>query len=339
LIPLLGSNDRELRIVAARALCKMGAAAGPAVPAMAELLTEKDGRQRYQIEVALGNLGPDARKAVPALIERLEDVEKDGRSPHPVLETLGKIGPKAKAAVPALIELLKTAKEFYINDAMDTLGRIGPGAEEAVPVIVLHLKDKSEYSRIAAARALGGIGPDAKAAVPALKKLLEDDKRPVQVWAAFALARITGEAKPQVAFMIEMWKEDKDDEGPFSSQARFDIAQALERLGPEVRPARDLLLEALPNISALGTLSHVAATLGNLGDDANVIVPKMLTLVERKLEPGSRLRWNQEAAIEVLGALGPKAKAAAPALRKLLDSNEFGIADAAAKALEKIEAK
>ena len=63
---------------------------------------------------ALGRIGPDAREAVPALIELLADNEAygaDGWLPSPSVcsiaaEALGKLGPDAGAAIPALEKLL-----------------------------------------------------------------------------------------------------------------------------------------------------------------------------------------------------------------------------------------
>ncbi len=42
-------EDAEMRIAVAIAICKMGPAAKPAVPALAELLKSGDGREQYQI--------------------------------------------------------------------------------------------------------------------------------------------------------------------------------------------------------------------------------------------------------------------------------------------------
>lgn len=52
--------------------------------------------------VALGNIGPSSRAAVPSLIQLLdEDVEG-----WPVVWALGQIGPDAHQAIPALASLL-----------------------------------------------------------------------------------------------------------------------------------------------------------------------------------------------------------------------------------------
>lgn len=336
LLLLLKQEDREIRIVAARALSKMGPAAKPAVAAMAQLLRENDGRQHYQISQALADLGVDAKEALPVLVDQLPNLEK--MSPNPILVTLGKLGPDAKPAVPALLKLLETGDSIFHGDVMNVLGEIGPGAKTAVPQLLTHLEKTSEYNRARATRALGRIGPGARAAVPALRQRLEDERKMVRVWAAFALARITGESKPQVALLIEMWQEDRGDRSFGSGSVRYDIAQALELLGAEASPARDLLLEAvLDEKTSPGTHAHVALALGHLRNDAEIVVPKLIELLERKAEGLNRVNNCQQAS-EALSLLGPKAKAAIPHLRRLLDDEENSIVDAAAKALAKIEA-
>ena len=64
---------------------------------------------RIHAAYALGEIGPSARPAVPALAEALRDAE-------PVVQewaadALAKIGPGAGAAVPALIDALRGGEE------------------------------------------------------------------------------------------------------------------------------------------------------------------------------------------------------------------------------------
>ena len=217
---------------------------------------------------------------------------------------------------------------------MAALGAIGPDAKAAVPQLARYLDDKSVYTRAAAARALGGIGPASKDAVPALTKMLGDEEKKGRVWAAFALARIGGDPKARVADLIDLWEVDDPDE-PFGS-VRYDVAQALELLGPDARPARGILLEAvMDKKTSAGTRLHAARALGGLRDDAELIVPKMVELLGRPAKGLDRV-YDCQAAAEALGLLGPKARAAVPALRKVLDDDENEAVDAARRALEKI---
>jgi HEAT repeat protein len=338
LVPLLDHKDIAIRIGAMTTLSMMGPDAKPGVPRIAELLKSDDKRLRYQATEALKQLGPSAAPALPRLIECLPDLQPP-ISPHPILVMIGNIGPEAKEAVPALIDLLKKPRDNLLAaDVVETLGRIGPSAKAAAPHLVAFLDNDSPHSRARAARALGQMGPMAEEAVPALKKAWEDESKMVRVWAGFALAQITQDRKTYLPRLIEWWKRDKED-GFAVGSIRYEIAQAWELLGVEARPARDLLLEALLDPKTLpGTRSHLARALGQLGDEADVIVPQLAASLERPLEGFIRTDTYRDV-LEALTLLGPKAKAAAPAIRRLLDDDEDQIADAAARALDKIEVK
>ena len=56
-------------------------------------------------------------------------------------QSLGEIGPDAKPAVPALIAALKNANARI--DAANALGSIGPGAKEAIPKLQEIIEDKN----------------------------------------------------------------------------------------------------------------------------------------------------------------------------------------------------
>ena len=90
----------------------------------------KDGtapQTRNAAAYEISGMGPDAAPAVPALIKALEDPEPTVR--FPVLVALGEIGPAAKAAVPKLKQMM----DEEINDeiaaaAKRALRRIQPEA-------------------------------------------------------------------------------------------------------------------------------------------------------------------------------------------------------------------
>jgi HEAT repeat protein len=84
--------------------------------------------------MCLGNIGPGAEPAVPALIRLLGSDDSEVRKA--AIEALGGIGPAAASAVPALVAAMERT-----SDPMDfvygewTLGRIGPGAHAAAPFL------------------------------------------------------------------------------------------------------------------------------------------------------------------------------------------------------------
>jgi HEAT repeat protein len=94
---------------------------------------------------------------IPALIEALKD--RDGDVRRWAMELLGEFGPEAREAVPALIQLLKSPVDQ--EWAMGILGRIGPDARDAVPALTeVLLKHPNAGVRKIASDALGKITPE-----------------------------------------------------------------------------------------------------------------------------------------------------------------------------------
>lgn len=128
---------------------------------------------------ALGDLGPLAKKALPALIKVIGDKEK--RHVHykyvkiEAIKAVGKMGADAKQAVPVLIEQLNDIRFEIRQNAVITLGQIG-AKEAAHPVLNLFEHDSSTVVREAAISALPSL--DAKdcldRAYTALLKALKD---------------------------------------------------------------------------------------------------------------------------------------------------------------------
>ncbi len=98
---------------------------------------------------------------------------------------LGEIGPAAKDAAPALAEALKDVDRDVRQNAAQSLGYIGPGAKGAAPALITALQDKEWQVRKSAAFALGKIGSQ-EAEAP-LKAARKDKVKAVQDAAKAAL--------------------------------------------------------------------------------------------------------------------------------------------------------
>jgi HEAT repeat protein len=223
LIAALKADDVTVPPLVVRVLAGMGSAA---VGDLTEALSDK--QTRLHALRALKRIGPDAKAAVPALI----DVVKTDKAPSSptcteACEALGRIGPAAKEAVPVLIEAakLKAAGSSVRLQATIALGRIGPAAKEAVPVLIEAAKEPAFRGplRWHAAAALGQIGKDAQEAIPALVELVKDAKAgPARVLAVEALGQIGADPRGEA---VDTLKEAAKDAALHDAATR-----ALEKL-------------------------------------------------------------------------------------------------------------
>jgi HEAT repeat protein len=134
------------------------------VASLIEKLAHPNAGQRGLAAMTLGERGAAAKPAVPALAAALADGNLNVR--YWAAHALGEIGPAAKDAVPALIGALRTSfpgrglegpTRYYADArvvAVQALGRIGPAARLAVPALKKALEDEDESVRGAAGEAL-----------------------------------------------------------------------------------------------------------------------------------------------------------------------------------------
>jgi len=217
------------RMKAAGALENMGPAAKRAIPALRKMLSSSS--SRVFAAQALLKVDPTATPSlVPILVEALRDSDPT-RGFHRVLaaQLLGNIGPPAASGVPALVEALQpkddtAANEGLRQEAANALGRIGPlGASEAVPALARALKDVSPVVREVAAQSLRHVGPDAGRAVTELAEALADDSNLVRLHAAEAL----GELGPSARAATSALRRALEDE---NSYVRTAAGAALARI-------------------------------------------------------------------------------------------------------------
>ena len=109
LIPLLAKKeDEDLGWAVAAALGAIGEGVREAFPALVDLGKSGKGEAKAAALSALAKVDP--AKAVPVLIEALKDRDPNAR--YSAVRTLGDLGPVAKDALPALAEAEKQAGDF-----------------------------------------------------------------------------------------------------------------------------------------------------------------------------------------------------------------------------------
>ncbi|MCE5328440.1 MAG: HEAT repeat domain-containing protein [Planctomycetaceae bacterium] len=139
---------------------------------------------REDIAAALGEMGPDAAAAIPALTEAAAD--KDWHVRQAAVTALGKIDPTGQQVGPTLNAAL-TDKEIWVRlAAAQALCQTGQPAA-GMGLLTESLGSESPFVRLRAVQALGEIGPPAKAALTRLDemRLLDKDSkiRDTCIWA------------------------------------------------------------------------------------------------------------------------------------------------------------
>jgi HEAT repeat protein len=324
------------------------------VPALVDLLKTEDEKRKTGergidggiILFQLAELGPDAHAVVPLLLPYVEH----GQS---VVEALGAIGPRARAALPALKAALANEDLAFRFAAAEALWRISGDASAALPVwraalcnptnsslreqalrfprnlgivdkqTVLDLagclKEKQdEYDRHSLLKALTELGPEAKGAAPALQNFLQQEKNPaVRLPALVALACVDpGNAQALAALQAAL--HDRDDGVRLQavaalSQAVQPLSRKYERQPPVefVRPIVPLLQDTLGDAN-LNVRRKATEVLGILGPEAKAAVPALVSALQ-DLNPDMRL-----AAVTALVRIEPQHDAIVPAVGQLL---------------------
>ncbi|EEF57328.1 HEAT repeat domain-containing protein [Pedosphaera parvula] len=160
------------------------------------LLRDLDPAVRWESAMALGELGPAASNAVPALIASLQASEA-GRnklstfhSRAAAAKALGSIGPAAASSVPALTNLLPSADTYLRVQIASAVWNISSEKSIALPILISDCPGLDSPTKWSAISTLGEMGPRAKAAIPMLLNELTNSKND-----AFILAPITNALK------------------------------------------------------------------------------------------------------------------------------------------------
>jgi HEAT repeat protein len=268
LIETLESKDSWFRFCAFRELADMGASAQPALPALVKAVERGDSQEqgalstvskaagtksvpaltnalasrnatvRQSVAEILGEMGPDARAAIPFLEARLDDAE-----PLVVLQTayaLRKVDGQTHGAVAVMVKLLAHGNAEIRAGAAAVLGEFGDESSEAVPALLRTLGDASPQVRAMSARALGMIGPAARPAIPLLLLLLDDANSQVLMWTTKALGQFGANAREAIPKLARL-AATEDLPARWAIEALEEITgQEVEALGlqPSVWPVK-----------------------------------------------------------------------------------------------------
>jgi HEAT repeat protein len=199
--------------------------------------------------------------------------------------------------------------------AAGALVKRGKDARAAVPALVRALNDADESVRADCARALGKVGAPA---VPALVEAAGDKEVRTRRGAVLALGWMGPTAKAAVPTLVAALRD--------KEEVRQLATVSLARVGAPAVPA---LLKAFKSADA-ATHGPATAVLVRIGE------PSVRGLAEALQDKAVETRRR---AVLALGVLGPKAKAAAPALKKALDDADLEVRIGAGVALKRTESK
>jgi WD40 repeat protein/HEAT repeat protein len=192
------ASEEEIKI-AAKALVKFGKNAVTHLITALEI--NKIGEKRRIIVETLGEIGPIAQEAIPALVKSLADSDGNVRWAAAIaleerIEPQWQLTEEAIKTLPELVKLLGTDETPVRKAVVDILGKIGQGSLKVVQPLVIALTDQHQDVRHAAANYLEKVDPQwrqregTRKIIPYIIKIAEKHKNPTRCAAAAATLEI-----------------------------------------------------------------------------------------------------------------------------------------------------
>jgi serine/threonine protein kinase/HEAT repeat protein len=251
-----------------------------------------------------------------------------------LIEILGYFHSPSPEAVTSLRQVLLTDRsESVQNEAAQTLGQMLAGASKYGSVSIvdalceaLAVPHQSDGIKLACLDALrlskGTINFTGQSKI---RQFTKDPAESVRIGALRTLAAAAQDDPASISDLIAALNER-------NTPAQDAAFQAVIRLGPRAKPVMPTLLRIA---AEMPTMSQVISAIGAIGVAGD---REALMGLIRVLEvPVDGFNWIQKRdAMTALGKLGAEAKPAVPALKKLLNCQNYGLSFYARKALKEI---
>lgn len=210
-------------------LREIGPEARSAVPLLVQLLDEDDG---WAAALALEGIGGEA---VPHMTTALGHEKATVR--RQLCEALCKMGLDARSAVPALIQLVEREADSTVRDwAIRALGRTGHRSEAALAALTDALGD--EATAAAAADALRRFDVDAEVSIDAILRATEHELPIARRSALQCLAQFDRDGRRSAPALAKALADhERVDDNYFCLTVSFYAANELERLKAKAAPA------------------------------------------------------------------------------------------------------
>jgi HEAT repeat protein len=305
----------------------------------------------------------DEKADIDALVKQLKDSDEIVRLK--AAKALGNLGPKAKSALPALTAVLRDKDadvRSVAKNAIDAIKGTGGSGDAKVDDIVKDLKSKNAATRMKAVTRLADLGEEGKAAAPALVEFMLESWPRNREKFLDTLEKIDGESQTHIlSFLSEMEAEKKlaaveemENLGPEGKACLplllkffyldrmgkltqdFSFAQriipAMIKINPEDKAVIAAVLSA---VSVQGRIPDSVLRQKAIEAAKELKVdPKLLVKAYTSAlnDPMSRLQ-----AIEAMGLMGKEGTDALPVLMKLKFDMTKEVREAAQTAIEQIK--
>ena len=295
---------------------------------------------RFKALMTLGEIGLEARGAVPAVIRQLSRCT-NAADRGGFLQVLARIGEDSPEAVAELTKALQSPQSATRENAALALGFIGPKAASAAPVLLKQLRT-SDHPPATFLATLGRMGPGASNAVPTLMKLLLNASNTVsRIQALQALRRLGPSVAPALPELLKVIER---------REPGYPLAvEALLNSGPPARESLPQLEALLTDSNAVARVLAAAAVIKAGGAEAKALEVLTQVLENPKGSPGTwsppftyatglSVAFNASlTAAWLLADCGPSAHTALPALARAMQPQRTWMAVVAARACWKIE--
>jgi HEAT repeat protein len=309
-------ENSETRYWAALALGEMGPKAKPAVPGLTSAVKDERAEVRHEALAALAKIGPDAASAAPAAAEALEDPDPSVRVVAAF--ALGHFGSSAMSAADALKKAIGSQQGMLPTVSAWALARIQPdnvdAHKQAVAMLMAALDGTDTHVRLAALRGLVGLIGEPKELLPVLSKAVSYDDPAIKAEAVAAAVPLGEAAVPIVVQALA------------GHEGHGAAAHLAAMLGPKAAPAVDALSAAIADKDP-EVRREVLLALASLGEAA---APAQTAIAKALDDPEPRVR---AIAAYAEGRIGPKAQAEVPRLRREMESADPVVRVASAWAL------
>lgn len=286
--------------------------AAEATAALAEVL--RSGRTA-ESEAAAGALARIGSAALPALIDALADERPYVRFVS--TQAIESLGIEGKAAAPALVKLLSDQEMRPRAGAVRALAAVAGDDMELWPTFERLAASRENEIRIALAAALSSHPPQSRWWLQPFLRLADDPSPGIRAIVGGMLAK-HGPFEQAVIDAVERLVRDDD-----RNVSRSTAAALAQRSNPQLLAAVFTDAFKSPDLWApfrqQGQLAPAIIRLASFPEQAEVTAP----LLARIVESGQFQQQEALAAIDGLGVLGPDAKIAFPALKRIIQNADL----------------